>query len=313
MARRPRIHIPGGFYHIMLRGNGGQDIFYSAEDRHHFYLLLQQGVSRYSHRIHGFCCMTNHVHLLIQVAEEPLSKIMQNLSFRYTRWINKRKKRIGNLFQGRYKAILVDADQYLLELVRYIHLNPVRAGLVKQVEDYAWSSHVAYTEKEMLPWLTTDWVYGHFSRQRAACIRQYIKFVDEGMGEQYRKEFHAGQIDGRVLGEDEFMEKVLKQLDSKPMKPPSLRKIIVAVCSVCKVNEKELSKPGRQRILAEARGIIAWFAMQKKSATLTSLAQRFQRDLSAMSLAAKKIEEKRVKNKALRDKIREIDNSITQA
>ena len=276
MARRPRIHIPGGFYHIMLRGNGGQDIFYSAEDRHHFYLLLQQGVSRYSHRIHGFCCMTNHVHLLIQVAEEPLSKIMQNLSFRYTRWINKRKKRIGHLFQGRYKAILVDADQYLLELIRYIHLNPVRAGLVKQVEDYAWSSHVAYTEKETLPWLTTDWVYGHFSRQRAACIRQYIKFVDEGMGEQYRKEF-------------------------------------VAVCSVCKVNEKELSKPGRQRILAEARGIIAWFAMQKKSATLTSLAQRFQRDLSAMSLAAKKIEEKRVKNKALRDKIREIDNSITQA
>ncbi len=170
MARKPRIHLPGGFYHVVLRGNGGQDIFFSAEDRNHFFLLMQRGISRYGHRVHGFCCMTNHVHLLIQVADEPLSKIMQNLSFRYTRWINKHQKRMCHLFQGRFKAILIDADEHLLELIRYIHLNPVRAGLVKQVDDYVWSSHHAYMGKETLPWLTTDWVYGYFSHQRAACI-----------------------------------------------------------------------------------------------------------------------------------------------
>ncbi len=291
MARKPRIHLPGGFYHVMLRGNGGQDIFFNAEDRNHFYLLMQQGISRYGHRIHGFCCMTNHVHLLIQVADEPLSKIMQNLSFRYTRWINKHQKRMGHLFQGRFKAILIDADEHLLELIRYIHLNPVRAGLVKQVDDYAWSSHHAYRGKETLPWLTTDWVYGNFSRQRAACIRQYSKFIAEGVGEQHRKEFHSGNLGGQLLGGDEFAESVFKQLDAKPVKPPTVKKIVNAVCTICDVKEKELSKPGRQRKLSEARGLIAWFVVDKKSATLTSVARKIERDLSALSVAVKKIEE----------------------
>ena len=123
MARKPRLHVPGGVYHVMLRGNGGQDIFFDAEDRSHLYLLIQQGVERYRHRIHGFCCMPNHLHLVIQVKEAPLSQIMQNLAFRYTRWINTKHTRSGHVFQGRYKAILVEADRYLLELVRYIHLT----------------------------------------------------------------------------------------------------------------------------------------------------------------------------------------------
>jgi len=123
----------------MLRSNAGQAIFYNDEDRYHLYLLLQEGMSRYGHRIHGFCLMSNHVHLAVQVGEEPLSKIMQNLSFRYTRWVNRKQKRIGHLFQGRYKAILVEQDSYLLELVRYIHLNPVRAKMVRQPSAYSWS------------------------------------------------------------------------------------------------------------------------------------------------------------------------------
>ncbi len=117
MARKPRLHVAGGLYHVMLRGNGGQAIFFADADRYHLYLLLQEGIERYGHRVHGFCCMSNHIHLAVQVADIPLAKIMQNLSFRYTRWINQRKKRVGHLFQGRYKAILVDAEGYLLQLV----------------------------------------------------------------------------------------------------------------------------------------------------------------------------------------------------
>jgi len=111
MARKPRIHLPGGFYHVMLRGNAGQDIFLTDEDRYHFYLLMQEGVERFAHRIHAFCCMSNHIHLVIQVADISLSRIMQNLSFRHTQWMNKKQRRTGHLFQGRYKAILVDADE----------------------------------------------------------------------------------------------------------------------------------------------------------------------------------------------------------
>jgi len=113
MARKPRIHLDGALYHVMLRGNGGQSIFLSDEDRDAFEALVAQGVSRFGHRIHAYCCwMGNHVHLAIQVAETPLSKIMQNLAFRYTRWFNRREQRIGHLFQGRFKALLVDADSY---------------------------------------------------------------------------------------------------------------------------------------------------------------------------------------------------------
>jgi len=143
MTRKSRIHYPGAVYHVILRGNGGEDIFFARQDRTRFYLLLQEGVERYGHRIHAFCCMTNHVHLAIQVAEISLAKIIQNVSFRYTRHINKRKKRIGHLFQGRYKALLIDAETYLLELVRYIHLNPVRAGIVHKPDEYPWSGHRA--------------------------------------------------------------------------------------------------------------------------------------------------------------------------
>ena len=110
MARKPRLHVPGGLYHVMLRGNGGADIFFSKADRKRFYALLEEGGQRFGTRLHGFCLMTNHVHLVLQAGEAPLSRPMQNLAFRYTRHVNARRKRVGHLFQGRYKALLVDGD-----------------------------------------------------------------------------------------------------------------------------------------------------------------------------------------------------------
>ena len=112
-----------------------------------FYHLLQEGYQRFDHRIHAFCLMSNHVHLAIEVGAIPLAPIMQNISFRYTRWINQRQKRMGHLFQGRYKALLVDQENYLSALIRYIHLNPIRAGVVKELVEFPWSSHLAYLGK----------------------------------------------------------------------------------------------------------------------------------------------------------------------
>ena len=141
MARTPRIHFPGAFYHVMLRGKGGADIFLDEQDHSRFYLLLQESVERFGSRVHAFCLMDNHVHLVLQVGTIPLSRMLQNLSFRHARWINWRRKTVGHVFQGRYQAILIDADNYLLQLVAYLHLNPLRAGMVKRPEDYPWSSH----------------------------------------------------------------------------------------------------------------------------------------------------------------------------
>jgi len=115
MARKPRLEVPGGLYHVILRGNAQQDIFFTDDDRQAFYDLLGEGSQRFGYRIHAFCLMTNHIHLAIQTSEKPLSQSLHNLSFRYTRYVNKTQNRAGHLFQGRYKALLVDADSYLLE------------------------------------------------------------------------------------------------------------------------------------------------------------------------------------------------------
>jgi len=302
MARKPRIHVPGGVYHAILRGNGGQDIFLTDEDRYHFYLLLQEGTERFDYRVHGFCLMTNHLHLAVQVGDVPLSRGMQNLAFRYTRWVNRREKRMGHLFQGRYKAILVDGDSYLLELVRYIHLNPVRAGLVQDPSDYPWSGHRAYLGQETLPWLTTEWVLGQFARRRDAARRRYETFVLEGRNQGYQEEFHRGPKDPRVLGDDRFMERVAQQ-DKVRRRVPPLDDVVRVVCREYDVTTSLLPDPGRKRRVSEARAAIAWLAFQLGSASLTEVGERFNRDVGTMSSAVRRLTERMRDSKTLADRL----------
>ncbi len=289
MARKPRVHVVGGLYHVMLRGNRGEDIFFSDEDRYHLYLLIQEGIERYGYRIHAFCLMDNHLHLAVQVAEVSLSKIAQNLSFRYTRWVNKAQSRVGHLFQGRYKAILVDANTYLLELVRYIHLNPVRARMVSEPGAYAWSGHRAYLGQERVPWLTTDWVLGQFSKRRSSARERYRRFVHEGVEEGYREDFHRGVTDPRVLGDDVFMEDVLGSAAKDPVRPRELDEIIEAVCRSYDVAEEDLAAPGRRRDLAEARAVVAHLATSIGDASLTEVAERFGRDVATLSSGVRRL------------------------
>jgi REP element-mobilizing transposase RayT len=146
--------VPGGLYHVILRGNGRQTIFFDADDRRRWESLIEEGVSRYAHRIHAYCWMTNHVHLAIQCHDIPLSKFMGFVASRYARSTNKKINRSGHLFERRHRAILVQADSYLKELIRYIHQNPLRAGMVDDLTDYQWSSHLAYLQGKQPNWLT---------------------------------------------------------------------------------------------------------------------------------------------------------------
>jgi REP element-mobilizing transposase RayT len=311
MARKPRLHVPGGVYHVMLRGNAGQDIFFSDGDRAVFYRLVQEGIERFGHRVHGFCLMTNHVHLLIQVADVPLSRSLQNLAFRYTRWINRERGQVGHLFQGRYKAVLVDADAYLLELVRYIHLNPVRAGLVADPVGYPWSGHRAYLGMEAIPWLHTEWVLGQFAKRLATSRKRYAAFVAAGMAEGHRPEFHGGDDDGRVLGEETFLAQVLEA----PLvpHPPDLATILEYVCTRYETNVDALGKPSRTRHLAEARGVIGWLAMDTGAATLTEVARRFHRDIATLSQAVRRVDLASKQDPATARKLERAVNEITKA
>jgi REP element-mobilizing transposase RayT len=303
MARKPRIHLPGGVYHVMLRGNGGQGIFFRDADRAHLTQLLQDGIDRFGYRIHAFCWMTNHLHLALQVADVPLSKIMHNVAFRYTRWINQQQRRVGHLFQGRYHAVLVETDPYLVALVRYIHLNPVRAGLVSDPAAYPWSGHRAYLGQETQPWLTTEWVLSLLAQREATARRRYAQFVQEGLQQGYREEFHRGATDTRVLGSDTFMEQAVGTTQSTPVKPPSLDEVVTGVCTVYELPEAQLRSRGRSRHAAEARAMIAWLAVHWGSATLTAVGQRFGRDVATLSITVRRLKERAQHSEALQQRL----------
>ncbi len=309
MARKPRIHLPGGLYHVILRGNGGQPIFLTDNDRYRFYLLLQEGTCRFGYRVHAFCLMTNHVHLALQIGDIPLSRGMQNLSFRHTRWINWREKRTGHLFQGRYKAVLVDGDSYLLELIRYIHLNPVRSGMVSKPENYSWSGHRAYLGEELLLWLTTDWMLGQFGKSIVKARAAYQKFVLEGLDEEHRPEFHGVKEDRRLLGDDDFMEKCLEGHSDKPL-CLTTQKIVDTVCRAYNLDEVTLRNPSQQRDASEARAVIGWLVRELGCATLSEVGKRVNRDVGSVSSAVRRLSYRIEEEIGLKDRILSIKAAL---
>lgn len=294
MARKPRIHYPGALYHVILRGNARQDVFFDDKDRYRFYLFMQEGIERYGHRVLAFCLMTNHIHLALQVGEVSLSRIMQNLAFRYTRWVNWRLKRSGHLFQGRYKAVLVDADSYLLELGAYIHLNPVRASMVATPETYPWSSHRAYLGNELIPWLNTDYILSQFSETLSNARRQFVEFVAERSKDGHQDEFYGiGGMDNRVMGEDLFVENVLEKTESIPVRKPGIDEVLQVVKKIYDLQEEEIAAPGQKRLQSEARSMAAWAVQELTDEPLTKLADRLGRDPSSLSAAIRRLELRR--------------------
>jgi len=229
--------------------------------------------------------MNNHLHLAVQVKELPLSRIMQNLGFRYTQYFNRRYKKTGHLFQGRYKALLIDADNYLLELMRYIHLNPIRACIVARPESYSWSSHRAYLGLEKPPWLTTDWIIGQFTN--AEC---YQSFIEDGMEEGYRKEFHAGSFEGRALGDDRFIEEALSQAEEPARGKLSLETLIEAVCRAYGLSKTELASRSRVRQISEARAMAALLVRETEMLKMVELGKEIKQDVSSLSQAARRLE-----------------------
>lgn len=253
--------------------------------------------------------MTNHIHLVVQVEGIPLSRIMQNLSFRYTRWINWRYHRCGHLFQGRYKSVLVDADSYLLELVRYVHLNPVRAEMAVSAEGYPWTGHKAYCGKETIPWLCTDLTLGMLSQKRDAAIRAYLSFVDDGIGEGRRGELHGeGTADNRIIGDEEFVQNLIGEGKELPGNI-SVDDVISAVCRRYATNRETLALPGKGRELSHARGMAAWIVQDIQSCSLKELGKRIGRDLSSLSAAAQRLHKRSVAEASL---LREKSDLLTQ-
>lgn len=313
MARKPRIHLPGGLYHVILRGNGGHPVFFTDADRYRFFQLLQEGTSRFGYRVHAFCFMTNHIHLALQAGAIPLSRGLQNLCFRYTRWVNWREKRTGHLFQGRYKAVLVDGDSYLLELVRYIHLNPVRAGMVKDPEEYAWSSHRAYLGKESLPWLTTDWMLEQFGKSITKALAGYKTFVLDGLGEGHRPEFHGrGEEDSRLLGQDSFVDRCLSGSGGVPLRLTA-QEIADRVCHAYNIEPATLKTQSQQRVVSEARAVAGWLARELGCATLSDVGKVVNRDVGSISSAVRRLSDRMKEVPKLAERVQSLKSALEKS
>ncbi len=213
MSRPLRIELSGGLYHVTSRGDRREDIYHDDADRLAWLEVLAQCCERFNWAIHAWCQMSNHYHLIVETAEANLSAGMRQLNRVYTQSVNRRHRRVGHVFQGRYKAILVERDSYLLELSRYVVLNPVRAAMVGHARQWKWSSYRAMVGEDVRPpWLNTEWILGQFGAQRARQITRYVEFVQQGVRAPGVWEHLRGQI---YLGGDAFVASMQARLSDE--------------------------------------------------------------------------------------------------
>lgn len=262
MARPLRIEYEGAVYHVTSRGNAKKRIFKDDIDRDKFLETLSIVVNRFNWLCHAYCLMDNHYHLLIETPEANLSRGMRQLNGVYTQSYNRRHKKTGHIFQGRYKAVLVEKENYLLELSRYVVLNPVRAGITEKPEHWKWSSYSATAGIKKTPhYLTVDWILGQFGSIRRKAEKQYKEFVLSGIKEESPWKKLKGQI---LLGEGEFIEKFKDLLAQKEeiKEIPRMQRYASRPAIADIFKEKILDKQTRNRQMYKAH-IKTWIYPQR--------------------------------------------------
>jgi REP element-mobilizing transposase RayT len=266
MARKPRIEFEGAFYHVITRGNQRQKVFKNKDDFLKYLDILSNYKMRYKYFLYAFVLMNNHVHLLIETQEIPLSKILQGINQSYTTYFNRKYKTVGHLFQGRYKAILCDRDEYLLSLVKYIHLNPVRAGIVKTPDEYQWSSHHSYVKRtDGANIIDTDQVLRMFSEDKQRARKLYSSYMSDGP--IVKKEDVYNTIGQRILGSEEFLERVIEKYDGELRKEKrkreyTLYEIAKGVEEICGITLKQIRERSKSENITLGRRLLSLIAKE---------------------------------------------------
>jgi len=291
VSRPLRIEYPGAFYHVTSRGNERKMVFQSTRDRERYLSYLESAHERYGAVIHVYCLMGNHYHLLLETPRGNLSQIIHHINGAYTTYFNIKRDRSGHLFQGRFKGILVEKDAYCKELSRYIHLNPVRAGMVKSPSEYPWSSYRSFIGKDKKPeWLTTELVLGDFGGEGRKGYRGYREYVERRETKELESPFKR-VIASTFLGSEEFINNIRmeylekKKVDKrnipaikKVLRGPSLEEIEKAVVKVLGSDHTHYKKMciylSHQYSGMRLEEIGAHFGM--KSGAISQLSRRFK-------------------------------------
>ena len=315
MPRNSRIDAVGALHHIMVRGIEKSEVFRSDADRDHFVERLGGILQETETRCYAWALIPNHFHLLLRTGPVPISTVMRRLLTGYALWYNRRHRRHGHLFQNRFKSILCQEDSYLLELVRYIHLNPIRAGLVRDLNElgrYAYSGHSVLMGKMEKPWQDTKGVLGMFGAKLGHARRSYRSFVERGLAQGRRQDLTGGGLlrsaggweevkalreentcqrsDERILGDGDFVARVLSSAEEAMEKRYALRAsgvdlgfIASRVSDVLDVNVDEVWVEGKYRRTVEARSLLCYWAVRKLGLPMSSLSRKLGISIPSVS------------------------------
>lgn len=293
MPRRPRTHVPGGFYHVTMRGNHRQPIFACDHDRHVLDGMVDDVLAQLDASVHAYCWMTNHLHIVVQVGDAPLGRMMQRLATRYARYFQRRLATTGHLFERRYHAVLVRADQQLLAAVRYVHLNPVRASFVTDPAGYPWSGHRGYLGRGGPAWLRTGFVLKLLDVDPARARSAYVGLFASSLSGSENVEADEWRLDWELA---EIASDTVQLTPAYRAGAPvgeTLDELIARICAEEGVTEADLRSRSRARRLADIRARIAMVCRASGSCTLSLLARRFDRHLASLSKAVVRRERSR--------------------
>jgi len=320
MGRPLRIEYEGALYHVTSRGNERRKIFIDDRDRITFLDILKDYHDRFGILIHSYVLMDNHYHLILETPKGNLLKAMHGINSRYTVYFNKRHKRSGHLFQGRYKAIIVDKDAYLIPLSRYVHLNPVMAKMVERPDHYKWSSYKGYIGKKKDDnWVEYSWVLSKFNQNKKRAWQKYKEYAEEGLIMKTESPFKdlLGQV---VLGGDEFREKIMERLEGRQIsqeiierkrfeKKASPEDIVKVVAKTFRVEDKDIRDRGIRENIARS---VAIYIMQRYSGISNEEIGRIFGGIhySAVSKASARLREKMAGDKKILKLVSEIISHV---
>ena len=310
MARALRITFPGAFYHVTSRGNERKAVFKSKRDREKCLEYLESATQRYDALIHAYCMMDNHYHLLLQTPWGNLPQIMRHINGAYTTYFNVKRDRSGHLFQGRYKAILVDIDEYAKELSRYIHLNPVRAKIVETPEEYEWSSYPAYTGKQKpAKWLYRDFILGYFGQKLSTAQKGYQEFVNALVRQEYDSPLDE-VVSSTLLGSADFIAFIKDNFLSakKPDRELPALKELVKKNSIQDIFEKVELVFNKDKVMA--RNVKMYLCQRYTGQKLKDIGLHFGIGESGVSQACRRVAQKVGKDKKLKKKIVRLEKQI---
>jgi putative transposase len=322
MPRQARLDIPGALHHIMVRGINRSSIFKDDQDKVLFLDRLSQDISEDHCSIYAWVLMDNHIHLLFRSGEQGISAVMRKLLTWYAQYFNRRYRRAGHLFENRYKSILCDEEAYLLVLVRYIHLNPVRAKIlttIKTLDHYPWSGHSVIMGKNNQQWMNTDHVLSHFGTTKRAAQNAYRRFIEEGMEMGRSHELTGGGLirsrggwsqvlamrrtrqkevsDERILGDGDFVQAILQEAEERQLRQlkvsRSSRTIVAIIdeeCARANISTHEVMNGSRRNVVSHTRALIATRGREELGLSAAEMARHLGVATSSITRAIERME-----------------------